>query len=166
MMQPADTQKRMKTKQTNTMRRHASIATLALGATLLAAPTAKPADSIYVSYTAGNYAIERFRPDGVGSVFASTGLNAPTGLAFDGAGNLYAANYGNNTIERFTPGGVGSVFASTGLIKPEGLAFDRAGNLYVANVGSYSGQRNHSFIEKFTPDGIGSVFANTGLNTP
>ena len=37
---------------------------------------------------AGN-TIEKFTPGGVGSVFASTGLNSPDGLAFDAAGNLY-----------------------------------------------------------------------------
>jgi hypothetical protein len=45
------------------------------------------------------------------------------GLAFDSAGNLYAANGNNNTIEEFTPGGVGSVFANTGLSQPTFLAF-------------------------------------------
>jgi hypothetical protein len=44
-------------------------------------------------------------------------------LAFDSAGNLYAANFGNNTIEKFTSGGVGTVFASTGLNGPGFPAF-------------------------------------------
>ena len=65
--------------------------------------------------------IEKFTPSGVGTVFASVGLNIPGELAFDAAGNLYVANLGNNTIEKFTPGGVGSVFASTGLSMPSGL---------------------------------------------
>ena len=39
-----------------------------------------------------------FTPDGIGSDFASAGLSAPTGLAFDGMGNLYVANTGNNTV--------------------------------------------------------------------
>ena len=75
------------------------------------------ADILYVA-NAGNNTIEKFTSGGVGSVFASTGLNNPRGLAFDSAGNLYAANVGNNTIEKFTSGGVGSVFASTGLRQP------------------------------------------------
>ena len=52
----------------------------------------------------GANTIEKFTPGGVGSVFATTGLNGPIGLAFDSAGNLYAANASNNTIEKFTPG--------------------------------------------------------------
>jgi len=93
------------------------------------------------------------------TTFATTGLDQPYFLAFDAAGNLYAANSLSNTIERFTPGGVGSVFASAGLSYPVGLAFDAAGNLYVANEVSNT-------IEKFTPGGVGSVFASTGLNGP
>ena len=88
------------------------------------------------------------------SIFA-TGLPGPTGVAFDSAGNLYAANEANNTIAKITPGGVVSIFAS-GLNGPNGLAFDRAGNLFVTNTGS-------SNIVKFTLDGTGSVFANFGL---
>ena len=107
--------------------------------------------------------IEKFTPGGVGSVFASTGVNGPVGLAFDAAGNLYVANNIGNTIEKFTPGGVGSVFASMGVNHPYGLAFDLAGNLYVANnpgTGPLPGDDNT--IEKFTPGGVGSVFANFG----
>ena len=94
----------------------------------------------------------RFTPSGVGSVFATTGLNQPWGLAFDGQGNLYVANAGDNTIDRFTPGGVESVFASTGLSTPKGLAFDSQGDLFVANYGN-------STIEEFTANGTGSLFA-------
>ena len=93
------------------------------------------------------------------TTFASTGLSGPFGLAFDAAGNLYAANANNSTIEKFTPGGVGSVFASTGLNFSLGLAFDAAGNLYAANFGN-------STIEKFTPGGVGSLFATTTASSP
>ena len=130
-------------------------------AAILTPLSARAAATIYVS-NAGNNTIEQFTEAGVGSVFASTGLNNPQGLAFDSAGNLYVANAGNNTIMKFTPGGVGSVFASTGLDAPQGLAFDSAGNLYALNPGLGT-------IEKFTPGGAGSVFAsgfgpNTGRN--
>jgi hypothetical protein len=49
-------------------------------------------------------------------------LNQPFGLAFDSAGNLYAANYGNNTIQKFTMAGFGSRFANTGLSFPNWIA--------------------------------------------
>jgi len=153
----------MKTK----MKTNHALCGLISGLLLLAAGTAQthaglllpaaPGANLYVG-NASDDTIEQFTPGGVGSVFANTGLNATKGLAFDSAGNLYAAN-GDNTIEKFTPGGVGSVFASTGLNHPTGLAFDSAGNLYAAN-------RTGGTIEKFTPGGVGSVFASTGLSFP
>ena len=104
-------------------------ALLSLG--LAAQAHATPGD-LYVA-NGSNNTIMRITPGGTASVFASTGLNNPVGLAFDAAGNLYAANMGNNTIEKFTSGGIASVFASTGLNMPVGLAFDTAGNLYASN---------------------------------
>ena len=53
-------------------------------------------------------------------------LNQPTGLAFDNAGNLYAANSGNSTIRQFSSSGTDlGVFAdsSDGLNGPAYLAF-------------------------------------------
>lgn len=111
------------------------------------------ADILYVS-NAGNNTIQKFTSDGVGSVFASTGLRAPSGLAFDIGGNLYVANNGNYTIGKCTPGGVGSVFASTDFEAPLGLAFDSAGNLYQSYLGGE--------ILKYTPGGVRSTFA-TGV---
>jgi len=83
------------------------------------------------------------------------------GLAFDRAGNLYAANYLDNTVIKFTPDGVRSVFASasTGLNGPMGLAFDSVGNLYVSN---YRGNN----IVKLSPAGTSSVFNRSGLSGP
>lgn len=101
----------------------------------------------------GNNTIVKFTPAGVGSVFASTGLSLPMGLAFDSAGDLYAANLGNETIEKFTPDGTASVFARTGLRAPYGLAFDGAGNLYVALFA-------FGTVERFTPAGVGSFLPN------
>jgi DNA-binding beta-propeller fold protein YncE len=100
-----------------------------------------------------------FGTNDVCSIFASTGLDSPEGLAFDSAGNLYVANADYNTIEKFGTNSVGSVFASTGMDSPKGLAFDSAGNLYVAEPLSNT-------IEEFGTNGVGSVFASTGLDDP
>ncbi|MBA3833685.1 MAG: hypothetical protein H0X34_17690, partial [Chthoniobacterales bacterium] len=51
--------------------------------------------------------------------------NFPMALAFDRAGNLYAANFAGSTVEKFTPAGAGTVFAN--VIRPSGLAFDASG---------------------------------------
>ena len=106
-----------------------------------------------------NNTIEKITGSGVRSVFATSGVNSPGGLAFDSLGNLYVANGGNNTIEKFTPGGVGSVFASTGPSVPGALAFDSEGNLYVTDY-------NNKTIARYTPGGVGSIFASTGAATP
>ena len=143
------------------MPKHLTTTRISLAAALLAlAASAVPAlatpGDLYVG-NANNNTIVRITPGGAASVFASTGLSGPYGLAFDASGNLYAANVGNDTIERFTPGGVASVFASTGLNGPIGLAFDASGNLYAAN--------GDNTIERFTPGGVASVFA-TGVIAP
>ena len=99
----------------------------------------------------------KFTATGERTTFAS-GLDFPTALAFDGAGNLFVANL--HTVERdrsadgaiykFTPAGVRTTFSSE-LNNPEALAFDKAGNLFVSNA---------SAIDKFTPGGVRSIFAS------
>ncbi len=125
--------------------------TLGLGIVLfLACESCAHADNVYVSdSTAGT--ILQFNASGNESVFAS-GLDNPTGLAFDGSGNLYVANSGAGTILQYNSSGGGSVFAS-GLNNPTGLAFDGSGNLYVANSGAGT-------ILQYTSSGNGSVFAS------
>jgi sugar lactone lactonase YvrE len=100
----------------------------------------------------GSGNIYEFTPGGTRSTFAS-GLNGPTGLAFDSSGNLFAADLSSGNIYEFTPGGTRSTFASraVGLFEPEGLAFDSAGNLFVTDLGGA--------IFEFTPGGTRSVFA-------
>jgi hypothetical protein len=49
-------------------------------------------------------------------------LDEPYGLAFNSAGDLFAAAWGSGNITEITPGGVQSTFAS-GLDYPTGLAF-------------------------------------------
>ena len=120
--------------------------------------------NLYVAENTAN-AIDKYGPDGHGTVFASSGnllnnpnLNGPWGLAF-GGGNLYVANYNNNAIGKFDASGFGTIFASSGLNQPTGLAFDNSGNLYVANFGNNT-------IEEFNSSGVGTVFAMNGLNKP
>ncbi len=125
---------------------------------LLARPAVAPAQTLYVSDAANNTVV-KLTPGGTSTVFASTGLSYPTGLAFDTAGNLYVASEYGNSILKFTPSGMSTVFANAGLNAPNGLAFDAAGNLYAANSGDNT-------IVKFTPDGVGTVFASTGLSFP
>lgn len=72
---------------------------------------ASGADLIYVSLS--NHTIETYDVSlssaaaiqSSRSVFANTDLNDPYGLAFDNAGNLFAANYYDGTIAKFTSNG-------------------------------------------------------------
>ena len=65
---------------------------------------------------------------------ASTGSVAPTGVAVDGAGNVYIADSYNNRVIKETPSGAGYVQSVILNIQgPLGVAVDGAGNLYVAD---------------------------------
>jgi hypothetical protein len=151
----------MNTRQRKPIGWNVFIGLLTLTAALLTAPAASRAEVVYVS---NNYsAIEKYdlaTGADLGLLAdVDSGLNYAYGMAFDAAGNLYAASSGNNSIMKFAPDGSMSVFATTAAIGPMALAFDRAGNLFGANLLA-------STIEKFTPDGVGSLFASTGLNHP
>jgi sugar lactone lactonase YvrE len=108
--------------------------------------------------------IFKFTPDGTQSTFGSL-PGQSFGLAFDSAGNLFAADSFDQVIYEFTPLGEASVFvgpsAFTSVQGPTGLAFDRLGNLFVSTAGNPGGDA----ILKFTPGGAESTIA-TNLNNP
>jgi len=103
-----------------------SVAALALG----------PNGNVYVANT-GTGDIDEVTPSGSISLFVSTGYFSLDSIAFDGAGDLYAAEAINpdgspvSTVEKITPGGSVSTF-STGVSGPLGLAVE-GNNLFVAN---------------------------------
>ena len=79
------------------------------------------------------------------------------GIALDGHGNLYVAEFDDNLIYKYSTsgkllaqrGGAGSGPGQLG--RPDKLAFDAQGNLYVTEVGpAYGG---NSRIQKFSPSG-------------
>jgi streptogramin lyase len=135
--------------------------------------------NVYVA-DAGNNQIRIITPAGLVSTFAGTGaagavngkdtatFNSPLGVAVDGSGNVYVADYGNNLIRKITPAGVVSTLAGTGATGadngagniatfnlPEGVAVDAAGNVYVADNGN-------DLIRKITPEGVVSALAGSG----
>ena len=121
------------------------------------------AGNIYVADTS-NHTIRMITPYGGVSTLAGiagapgsqngtgTGaqFNSPTGVAVDGANNVYVADTGNQLIRKITPAGVVTTVAglantlgtTDGLgtaarfYNPTGIAVDPAGNLYVGDLGS------------------------------
>ena len=78
---------------------------------ILARPISANAATVYVEYF---NTIKAFASDGSATTFANTGLDAAQGLAFDTAGNLFAANYYDSNIVKFSSSGSYlGVFANT-----------------------------------------------------
>ena len=96
-----------------------------------------------------------------GSSLLTATFNAPAGIAFDSAGNLYISESSGHCIRKITTAGGVSVFAgtpgvsksdTTGFHGPYAIAFGRNGVLYVAEV--YNDR-----ISAVSPTGVISVFA-------
>jgi hypothetical protein len=67
---------------------------------------------------------------GTESTFA-TGLNYPTGLAFDSAGDLFESDQFSGNIYEWSAGGNTMTTFASGLDQPAFLAFNQAGDLFV-----------------------------------
>ena len=133
-----------------------------LAAALLAGGMWARADNLYISYANTADAIEEFTSSGGNiaddGLFTNSNVSTPNGIAFDGEGNLYVANYAAGTVSEFTAGGSYVGIYASGLSSPGGMAFDQAGNLYVANSG------NGTVVE-IMPSGATSIYAS-GLSGP
>src|ERR1700759_4245129 len=90
----------------------------------------------------------------VGSAWV--GGNAPKGMAFDAAGNLFVANPDTGRIFKYAADASRTTFA-TGLVRPFSIAFDAAGNLFVAEL---QPDRKSGAILQFAPDGKRTTFAS------
>ncbi|HEY1801077.1 MAG TPA: hypothetical protein VGG46_09105, partial [Terriglobales bacterium] len=94
-----------------------------------------------------------------GQTVPATGLNYPTGVAVDGAGDVYIADYGNNRVVEVTPDGTQTTVPATGLNIPTGVAVDSVGDVYIADT-------NNNRVVEVTPGGAQTTVPATGLNNP
>jgi hypothetical protein len=119
------------------------------------------AQNLFVSCE-GNNSIVEITPGDVQSTFVS-GLDAPAGLAFDSAGNLFEADEGSGNIYEYK--NINGILSSTpvlflsGLDDPNGLVFNLVtGVLFVSEYGNGD-------IAEIIPGESPSTVA-TGLNGP
>ncbi len=125
--------------------------------------------NLYLSET-GNHTIRKITPAGVVTTLAGSAgvagltdgngaaarFNIPTGLAMDGAGNLFVGDMNNNKIRKITPtGDVTTLALSTWISWPRGLAFDPAGHLLVA------ADQNHAVYRIDTSTGTATLLLGT-----
>ena len=143
------------------------------------------AGNIYIADT-GNHVVRKVNTSGIISTVAGNNssaysgdggpaidasLSEPSGLAFDGAGNLYIADTNNNCIRIVTPDqnihtfaglcsyalfqGDGGPATSAKLNKPYSVAVDPYGSVYISDT-------ENERLRKVTPDGIINTIAGTG----
>ena len=71
------------------------------------------------------------------TTLVASGLSSPSGVAVDGAGNVYIADTGNNAIEQWmVASNTLNTLVATGLFSPSGVAVDGAGNVYICDRGN------------------------------
>jgi sugar lactone lactonase YvrE len=122
--------------------------------------------NLYFAET-GNHVVRRFSTVGAVTIVAGDGvqgfagdggpataaeLDSPSGLAMDGAGNLFIGDTHNHRVREVSAGGMITTVAGTGIAgfagdggaamaarldRPTALAMDGAGNLYVADTDNH-----------------------------
>ena len=156
------------------------------------------AGNVYVADTS-NHAIRRITPAGVVTTFAGSAgvagfgesgavdgtgtaarFSSPTGLAIDGAGNLYVADSGNHAIRMITPAGVVSTLAglpgpgNSGYVNatgtaarfrfPRGVATDRAAGGVATNV-FVADTQNNAIRQIVVATGVVTTLAGSDPST-
>jgi sugar lactone lactonase YvrE len=147
--------------------------------------------NVYIADTQ-NHRVRKVNPGGTITTIAGTGsgalpanqggfsgdggpataaqLSGPRGVAVDGQGNVYIADYYNNRVRKVNPGGTITTIAGTGvrgdfgdggnaisaqLDGPTGVAVDGKGNVYVVDHGN-------DRLRKVSPGGKITSIAGTG----
>ena len=122
-------------------------------------------DGIFVApdgriFGAGTYAgsdVYLIHPDGSHEIIA-TGLDGPTDLGMDGAGNLYVTNFNGASVSRISPDGVVTTHASVPE-GPSGIVVDPDGTVFVAHYGGGNGTGRS--VSRIAPDRTVTEFARS-----
>jgi sugar lactone lactonase YvrE len=108
-----------------------------------------PVSTVYISGMGSGPQLA-FDP-GTASLVGIAGQISPDGVAVDGAGNVYLADYNYQKVLKITASGAASTYASGLSGQPSALAIDGAGNLYVALT---------TTVAKITQAGTVNTFAS------
>ncbi|MFL6448492.1 MAG: NHL repeat-containing protein [Bryobacteraceae bacterium] len=127
---------------------------------------------------------------GDGGPATSASLSVISGVAVDGSGNLYIAEWGNNRIRKVSADtgvittvagngcqyncdiGGGGLATNTALNRPGGVAVDGSGNLYIADTGSDRIRKVSTATGVITTvagggdEGDGGLATDASLNSP
>jgi sugar lactone lactonase YvrE len=109
------------------------------------------------AYGIGQAPESAFGP-GVETTVPASGLSYPVGVAVDGAGDVFIADYHASEVVKVAPGGVQTTVYSASGQGPIGVAVDGAGDLFIVNY--YGGQ-----LVKVTPGGVPTTLLS-GLDNP
>lgn len=106
----------------------------------------------YIYTVAGTQGTSGYAGDGQPSISSTVEVNTPSGIAVDGAGNIYFADTGNHVVREISAAtGIITTIAGTGtrgfsgdravatsaqLHSPAGLAVDPGGNVFIADSGN------------------------------
>lgn len=122
-------------------------------------PDANGSITVYPPNASGNVAPVQII-EGAGSLNNVTGLSAPTGIAVDYSGQIYATNAATNSVTIYSAGATGNVppkaaisGSNTQIDYPTGLYVDCNGEVYVSNY-------NANSITEYRAGSTGNVAPN------
>ena len=132
---------------------------------IMSAAAVDSAGNVYASgiHPAGTFIASIFKLSPAGSLLSTwswtvgNGPLQPAGLAFDGADNLYTADYSGNKVWKITPGGTANLITPL-FVNPQGVALDSQENLFVSLTASGT-------VAKVLQNGSSTGFAG-GLSSP
>jgi sugar lactone lactonase YvrE len=119
---------------------------------------------VYEILASGGYAT-------VNQLASGGGFYAPSGIAIDGSGDVFVADYGNGLggshagVYEISGATVTQLAASAGFQAPTGAAVDASGNVFVADYGNGTGS-NHAGIYEISGTTVTQLATSAGFQAP